>query len=69
LVLDDTYENACHPEEISEVSSYFKGEGYNCSTSCLYTDYAASVTTGTVDIGAIKRYFKIVGREDFGIPE
>jgi len=71
VFLDNTDEKACHPEQISAVSSYFKHENENlsCSTSCLYTDYAASLTSGNIDIGAIKRYFKIVGREDFGIPE
>jgi len=27
------------------------------------------VTQGSIDFGAIRRYFKLVGGEDFGTPE
>ncbi len=66
---DETSNRACEPKDFQDVSSFFFNDDTPCLPACLTTDYIPSVTHGNIEVGAIKRYFQLVGGQDFGIPE
>jgi len=45
-------------------SSSLKEKKIDCPTSCHNSDYKATVDTSVIDISAINRYLKVVGKED-----
>jgi len=67
--IDASDHKACEPKDFLEVSSHFFDDNSPCLPSCLETDYFPTITQGNIEVGAIKRYFKMVGGEDFGKPE
>ena len=69
VTLDETGDRACEPKDFLDVTSYFFNDDTPCLPACLSTDYIPAVTHGNIEVGAIRRYFRLVGGEDFGIPE